>query len=150
MGLQLLVAQELWALAEDVGQEATREALEAIAAALASDASLRERVLRGFFSMPLNGQPQDSPTYRGYLARRQQLPRIGGDGLPCSSEVDDDGAPLWAQDHDNNASTALACANFDLSHDGPFDAFGYDAVFAVAHAVHDLVEVQNCTELVGS
>ena len=31
-----------------------------------------------------------------------------------------------------------------------FDAFGYDAVFAVAHALHDLIEVQNRTEIVGN
>ena len=119
-------------------------------AELAADTSLRLRVLKGFFSMVPNGQPQGSLAYQGYLARRRQLPHQLGDGTPCSSETDDVGTLLWAQDHDQDPSTPLACAGHDLSQDGSYDTFGYDAAFAVAHALHDLVEVQNRTEIVGS
>ena len=34
--------------------------------------------------------------------------------------------------------------------DGAYDSFGYDTVFAVAHALHELLEVQNRTAIVGS
>eukprot|EP00966_Prymnesium_polylepis_P127427 2947385-Prymnesium_polylepis.1 len=71
-------------------------------AVLSSDAVLRERVLRGFFSIAPNGQPQDSALYQGYLARRRELPPTLGDGTTCNLEADDDGTYLWAQDHDNN------------------------------------------------
>jgi hypothetical protein len=37
----------------------------------------------------------------------------------------------------------------NLSEDGPFDAFGYDAVFAIAHALHDLNQVQAKMWIVG-
>eukprot|EP00966_Prymnesium_polylepis_P337095 7391887-Prymnesium_polylepis.1 len=40
-------------------------------AMLAADTSLRERALKGFFSVAANGQPLDSAVYQGYLARRQ-------------------------------------------------------------------------------
>eukprot|EP00966_Prymnesium_polylepis_P094416 2185245-Prymnesium_polylepis.1 len=71
-------------------------------AVLASDAVLRERVLRGFFSIAPNGQPQGSAVYDAYYARRLQLPSTAGDGTTCNLETDDDGTYLWAQDHDNN------------------------------------------------
>jgi len=44
----------------------------------------------------------------------------------------------------------LRCAGDDPHRETRFDAFGYDAVLAVAHALHDLIEVQNRTEIVGS
>eukprot|EP00966_Prymnesium_polylepis_P299471 6920428-Prymnesium_polylepis.1 len=120
-------------------------------AALASDAALRERLLTGFFSIIANGQPESSVHYRGYLERRSRLPTFGGEGdAPCSMEMDDEGGLLWALDHDDNVSTPLACAARDVHKDGPFDSFGYDAVFAIAHALHDLIEVQGRTEVVGS
>eukprot|EP00966_Prymnesium_polylepis_P069389 1612844-Prymnesium_polylepis.1 len=119
---------------------------------MASDASLCQRVLRGLFVMNPLGQNENSPLYQAYVARRQHLPPTAGkDGL-CHPphESDDDGTPLWVKDHDDNASTPLACANFDLSKDGHYDGFGYDAVFAVAHALHELIEVQQRPQIVGS
>eukprot|EP00966_Prymnesium_polylepis_P248679 5749576-Prymnesium_polylepis.1 len=56
----------------------------------------------------------------------------------CSQETDDDGNYLWMQDHDNNASTALRCAGDDPQRETSYDAFGYDAAYAVAHALHEL------------
>eukprot|EP00966_Prymnesium_polylepis_P236367 5466182-Prymnesium_polylepis.1 len=47
-------------------------------------------------------------------------------------------------------STPLACDMHDLSQDGEFDTYGYDAAFAVAHALHDVLHVQNRTSVVGS
>jgi hypothetical protein len=79
-------------------------------------------------------------------ARRQQLLSSTGDGVACSLDTDDDGNYLWVQDHDGDPSTPLTCAG----HDGTFDTFGYDAVISLAHALHDLVEVQKRDANVGS
>ena len=49
-----------------------------------------------------------------------------------------------------NASTPLKCSGHNLLQDGPFDSFGYDAVYAIAQALHELVEVQNRSQIVGS
>ncbi|KAL1495369.1 hypothetical protein AB1Y20_016744 [Prymnesium parvum] len=84
-------------------------------AVLATDLSLRERLLRGFFTLSANGQPDGTAKYDSYLARRQQLPSTTGDGVTCNLETDDDGTLLWAQDHDANASTPLACDGYDAS-----------------------------------
>jgi ABC-type branched-subunit amino acid transport system substrate-binding protein len=115
---------------------------------LASDPTLREQVFRGFFAVELGRQSRGT-IYEAYLARRHRLPSTIGDRTSCHLEKDDDGTYLWAQDHDNNASSPLKCYGYDLSQDGHFDTFAYDAVFAVAHALHDLIEVQNRKELDG-
>jgi len=117
---------------------------------LESDLSLRQRVLQGIFAMMPNGRLQGSVRYQDYVARRQQLPPNQGNGSSCNLETDDEGTYLWAQDHDNDGSTPLRCAGHELSQDGAYDAFGYDTVFAVAYALHDLIEVQNKTHGVGS
>ena len=52
----------------------------------------------------------------------------------CSSEMDDDGVTyLWQQDHDANTSTPMMCAGDSPLVEASYDAFGYDAVYAVAH-----------------
>eukprot|EP00966_Prymnesium_polylepis_P106343 2463186-Prymnesium_polylepis.1 len=109
------------------------------------DDDFKLKALKGSFTtVPCRGQ---GPLYDSFWQRWLQLPPIIGANGTCSLEKDDDNsAYLWAQDHDNNASTPLRCN----SGDAHFDAFGYDAVFAVAHALHDLLEVQNRTEVVGS
>jgi hypothetical protein len=117
---------------------------------LAADISLRQLVLKGLFAVAPNGQPEGSDRYHEYLMRRQRLPSTLGDGALCNLEKDDDGNNLWAQDHDSNTSTSLACAGHNTTQDGPYDAYGYDAAFSIAHALHDLIEVQNRTEISGS
>jgi hypothetical protein len=42
------------------------------------------------------------------------------------------------------------CLGFDPEHDSTYDAFAYDAAYALAHALHDLIAVQNRTEVVPS
>ena len=73
-----------------------------------------------------------------------------GVNFSCNLETDDDGMLLWAQDHDEDPSTPLACAGYDPLNDQVRDPFGYDAVFAVAHALHEMLEVQNRSAVVGS
>jgi hypothetical protein len=117
---------------------------------LSSDIVLRHRVFKGFFALAPDGQQVNSTMYQGYFARRRQLSPIISEGELCSSETDDDGNLLWAADHDHNESTSVQCTGIELSRDGLYDTYGYDAVFAIAHALHDLIEVQNVTEIVGS
>eukprot|EP00966_Prymnesium_polylepis_P030456 708109-Prymnesium_polylepis.1 len=42
------------------------------------------------------------------------------------------------------------CAGDDLQQETAYDAFAYDAVFAVAHALHYLIEDQRKPTIVGS
>ncbi|KAL1522821.1 hypothetical protein AB1Y20_017790 [Prymnesium parvum] len=116
---------------------------------LATNATLRDEVLTGIFCLRPALLSHATDRYSDYLLRRQKLPKNHGDVGSCNLETDDTGVYLWAQDHDDNQSTPLACSGFDLSRDGPYDAFAYDAVFAIAHAVHDLLTVQNVTKIVG-
>ena len=117
---------------------------------LASDASLRLRVLKGLFAAAPNGQRPGTPIYDSYVERRRRLLSTTGDGMACNLEKDDDGTLLWAQHPDGNASAPLTCAGDDPAQDSQYDGFAYDAVLAIAHAVHDLVEVRNVTVLTGS
>eukprot|EP00966_Prymnesium_polylepis_P323212 7379420-Prymnesium_polylepis.1 len=116
--------------------------------ALVEDAALRLRVLKGGFSID-PGDAVGTAAYDGYVARRQMLPPTGYDGTSCNLETDDDGGPLWAQDHDQNSSTPLMCLGYDLQHPSIFEAYAYDAMYAIAHALHYLVEQQNRTEIIG-
>eukprot|EP00966_Prymnesium_polylepis_P222244 5142048-Prymnesium_polylepis.1 len=113
------------------------------------DDALHRRIFHGFFAMdPSNGQ--GTPRHDTYLARRHQLPPMVEANGTCSVETDDNSGFLWMQDHDNNASTPMRCSGDDPKREASYDAFGYDAAFAVAHALHDIIHVQNRTEVVGS
>eukprot|EP00966_Prymnesium_polylepis_P264299 6105502-Prymnesium_polylepis.1 len=58
----------------------------------AGDSALLERALKGFFAFePTNGK--GSAAHTAYMARRQQLPLLGGDGK-CSYEKDSSGSVL--------------------------------------------------------
>ncbi|KAL1499340.1 hypothetical protein AB1Y20_011547 [Prymnesium parvum] len=117
---------------------------------LASDAALRDAVLHGLFSISI-ASPTASPVFQSFIERRRRLPPIPAAPGGCDLRRDDDGATyLWAADHDNNASTPLACSHFDPTEESVYDAFGFDAVLSLAHALHHLIEVQNRTAIVGS
>ncbi|KAL1527507.1 hypothetical protein AB1Y20_008897 [Prymnesium parvum] len=119
---------------------------------LAASAALREAALRGTFAIaPLAGDasPRLAAFYSRAVAARAAA-AAGGSGGGCDLETDDDGNYLWAQDVDDNASTPLRCAGREPeAGNHTFDAFAYDAVFAVAHGVHELLYVQNRSEVVG-
>ena len=50
----------------------------------------------------------------------------------CNTEL------IWGGDHDGDATSAVRCAGDSAQTAASYDSFGYDAVFAVAHALHDL------------
>eukprot|EP00966_Prymnesium_polylepis_P135723 3137433-Prymnesium_polylepis.1 len=112
--------------------------------------TVHQRAFRGSIAMdPSNGQ--GTAAHDAYLQRRQRLPHMVGEDGSCRLETDATGSTyIWAQDHDNNASTPLRCSGDSPEHETSYDAFGCDAAFAIAHALHDLVEVRNRTEVVGS
>jgi len=113
-------------------------------APLAANTTLRELVLKGYFCSVPNGQPEASPLYQSYAARRAALPpTIGADGS-CNLERGYSGSYLWAATTEDGT---LICAPHDSSADGLFDGFAYDAVFAVASALHHLIETENRTAI---
>jgi len=120
-------------------------------AVLAADAELQALLLRGSFAVARQPWKQ-TDIAKGFASRLQQLFLSKASGpTTCSLEVDDEGEQyLWAQDHDNDPSTPLACLVSNEHEIREIDAFAYDAVFAVAHALHDLIELQNRSTIVGS
>lgn len=116
-------------------------------AQMASNSTLRELVLTGLFAIDRRAQKDGSDVYQAYLARQQRLRDAGVIG-GCSNQTDDDGgAYLWAQDDDGDPSAPLRCA---VEGSGRYDTFAYDAVFAVARGLHELVEVRNRTAVDGA
>jgi hypothetical protein len=88
--------------------------------------------------------------FKEFAERRHRLPPLTNE-RGCNLETDSEGLEfLWAQDHDDDQATPIACAGLSLDHVTSYDAFGYDAVFAIAHALHDLLYVQNRSQVVGS
>ncbi|KAL1507310.1 hypothetical protein AB1Y20_008156 [Prymnesium parvum] len=114
---------------------------------LAENATLRAKVLYGVYALAGNGK-LDTIAYQEYFSRRRQLPIFSASG--CSSDTDDEGSLLFWRDHDGNASTPNKCAHFDLSVDGLYDSFGYDAVLAAAIALHHLIQVKSRSEVHGN
>lgn len=115
-----------------------------------ADEALRLQVMKGFIGLtPSVGQ--GTAAYAGFETRTKAQPSTKGDGTNCNLEKDDDGQTyIWAQDHDNNGSTPLECGGNDNDDVGSYAPYAYDATYAVAHALHDLIEVQGKTEIVGS
>ena len=65
-----------------------------------------------------------------------------GGGVSCDLSRDDDGATyLWAHDHDGNSSTPLVCGGADNQLEDSYAPYAYDATYAIAHALHALIEV---------
>eukprot|EP00966_Prymnesium_polylepis_P214167 4959962-Prymnesium_polylepis.1 len=113
------------------------------------DAASHEQAFRG--SMVVDASTgQGTATHDSYIARRRQLPPMSFDDGSCNLETDSTGQTyLWARDDDGNSSTPLRCSGDSPEVEAMYDAFGYDAVLAVAHALHNLIEVQQRAEIVG-
>ena len=103
------------------------------------------------------------------------MPSTAGDGAGnCDLETDDDGLEMWAADNDGsardagrvasgrarlrevsrgwrrsvgNASTPLACSGSDNQQLDIYAMYSYDATFALAHALHRLVEDERVAEV---
>jgi hypothetical protein len=119
-----------------------------------TDPTLRLAVMKGFIGLsPSIGI--DTPVYDAYMDRVRAVPPTTGDGTNCNLATDDDitaATPtyIWAQDHDDNASTPLACGGNDNQDEGSYAPYAYDAVYAIAHALHHLIESEQKTHIVGA
>ena len=140
----------------DVTIDADGTVSEGATRGMGTNLVVREAVMRGYFGIsPAVGRGTD--VYSAYVARLAMLGDTAGNGAPtmgnpngCNLETDDDGRYIWAQDHDNDPSTDLACAGNDNLEDDNWAPFSYDATFALAHAIHTLLYVENRTSVVGS
>ncbi|KAL1512046.1 hypothetical protein AB1Y20_005320 [Prymnesium parvum] len=136
------------ALAEGIGGEGYLwfliDPLATDASHWADDPPQRERALNGSFALyPFDGQ--GTSQYDAFRARQARLP-LPADG-ECSRERDDDDAAyLWGEER---AGGRFACAEH-ADHFFTYDTFAYDAIFAVAHALHELFEVRNRTDADGA
>ena len=112
-----------------------------------SNLTKRMAIFKGFFGLTAS-RGAGTDAYDAFAARISALPPTTGTATQCDLEVSDDDGPgsessmLWAADHDGDPSTPLECAGSDNQVQDSYAPFVYDAVFAVAHALHDLIEVQ--------
>jgi len=136
----------LWLGADAVTQPQTFDSVE-----LAPSATQRERIAQGFFGTTA-AEPSGT-RYHNFLTRLRAMPSTSDATSPgsCNLQLDDEGGSyVWAQDHDGNASTQLLCAGFNATSISEWAAYEYDAVYALAHAIHDLLEVQQKSAIVGA
>jgi len=131
----------LWLGSDAVSQASTMARIE--------DPTVRRRVFQGFFGLTPSAST-DSPVFRRYNRSRSAMPSTAGDGAGnCDLETDDDGVEMWAADNDGNASTPLACSGSDNQQLDIYAMYSYDATFALAHALHGLVEHARVAEVRG-
>lgn len=108
----------------------------------------RDAIFNGYFGLvPSTGAGKDA--YAAYVARMRALPSTEGNGTHCDAATDDDGNLLWAADHDGDAATPLACAGSANQVEDSYAPYTYDAVFAIAAALHKLIEVRNASAIDG-
>ena len=116
---------------------------------MATDESVRNAVMQGFFGLQQTSG-RGSTKFAEYQTRLNRLvstlPGAGagndigsGIGGPCDSMVDADGRPVWSQ----QVSGVPVCIGVDdPSKFNTYAPFAYDATFAVAEALHQLIEVE--------
>eukprot|EP00736_Rhodelphis_marinus_P013100 Rmarinus@m.13950 len=99
--------------------------------------------MRGYFGLvPSNGYGTDA--YDAFSERWVDQTCTGGDTCPlgCSVETDGEGSTVWQWDHDFDEETEDVCTGFTFT--SVFDTYvpyAYDATYAIAHALHRVIEV---------
>lgn len=132
------------------------------AGGLSTDVGLRQQVLKGFFGITAS-YGQGTPAYERYRSRLTAYSARALPGLAVSSVLrtattceassaavldgppsvwgatDADGRPLWTQPiPSSNQSVCIGAS--DRFAENAYSPFAYDAVFAIAHALHTLIE----------
>ena len=107
---------------------------------LANDATLRREVLTGYFGLRPSSSANTSAS-ASFAARLSLRASTAGDanGTTCDPRTDDEGKPLWLSPSDGTSCDGTTAEEVAL--DG-YAAYAYDALYAVAHALHHLIEVQ--------
>lgn len=111
---------------------------------LNSDVLLRQNVMKGFFS--LSPTVPAGPAFDSYAARLSSRPSTAPFNSSCNLETDDEGTPIWLFDSTGSVCTGTTGEDAVKS---VYSAFAYDATYALAHALHDLIEVQKKVNLSG-
>ena len=77
--------------------------------------------------------------FQEYTLRKQSLKSTLGNGTHCNLETDDEGRHIWALHPDSSLTTPLLCAGDDHVSDHTYGPYAYDAVYAIAHALHKII-----------
>ena len=112
----------------------------------------RLAVLKGYVGVtPSRGT--GTPAYNAYLQRMRAVPPTTGNGTSCDLATDDDTAAptyIWAQDIQGDGTSELICGGNDNQQEGSYASYAYDAVYAIAYALHHLIETEGRTQVIGS
>ena len=112
--------------------------------------TLRNAALKGFFGL----QPSfnsEADEYLRYVERLRLIPSTlptandePGSGVSgnCSNVTDADGRPVWWQEVEG---APLCIGVSDPSQSNTYAPFAYDAIYAIARALHHLIYVQRAT-----
>ncbi|KAK3268991.1 hypothetical protein CYMTET_22538 [Cymbomonas tetramitiformis] len=117
-------------------------------ARMSSDLTDAEKtvILQGFFGFDFSVNTSTSE----YMALEEQWaaqPATVDETGKCSDAVDDMGSPIWMRPF--NDSTQCYCMGSESISIDAFSLLQYDAVYVVARALHELVEVQGQIEING-
>ena len=118
---------------------------------MSTNASLRLRLLKGFFGARAWGG--GGVMHTNYLERLRRMQSTTGKGDECNLQTDDDipGNILWAGWPGSNSSSPIICAGTDgaVTASDSFAPYAYDGMYALARALHELIEGRNVTEVLG-
>eukprot|EP00736_Rhodelphis_marinus_P000467 Rmarinus@m.7904 len=110
-----------------------------------------DAIMRGYLG--LRPSSSGGALYDSMVERWVQQPCTGGDSCAsgCSNAQDDDGHYIWLHDHDEDPETADVCAGFTYTEElNTYTPYAYDATYALAYALHDLIEVEGKTQIIGA
>ena len=122
-------------------------------AQLSSDAALRTAVLTGYFGVRPRAVANTSAAAAFAARFSLRAPTTGNTGdaananngtgaaMACDPATDDDGTRLWLSASDTDGTSCDGTTAAEAAMDG-YAAYAYDAAYAVAHALHQLIEVQ--------
>jgi hypothetical protein len=100
-----------------VGSDATARDATWLLNGVLLDTTLRSVVMKGYVGLtPSRTHNESAQMYEGYVARLRAVAATTGSGAQCNLATDDDSANpsyIWAQDHDSDSSTPLACGGDD-------------------------------------
>jgi ABC-type branched-subunit amino acid transport system substrate-binding protein len=102
-------------------------------------------IVSGYLGIKYHTMPEISDAKLAFIDQFRSQESTLGDGSACNNATDDVGNYLYQVDHDNNPATSHVCTGLNFSSfktDGsdipPAAYHAYDAVFAMAHALHSL------------
>jgi ABC-type branched-subunit amino acid transport system substrate-binding protein/heme/copper-type cytochrome/quinol oxidase subunit 2 len=102
-------------------------------------------VVSGFIGLKYHEMPETSDKKTAFIEQFRSQQSTLDDGGACNNATDDTGHYIYQIDHDNDNATPYVCTGLNFSsfaEDGsdipPAAYHAYDAVYAMAHALHSL------------